>query len=228
MASTTSTPAVNSPTLPQAPVEKPSAPPINILPSQLARIYSFVHPALLLTLGASRFEAVVANPVQELLKDLPWLALLQLFYVILCVPPAGSTEAASIENEDKKKAAPRSPSGPTGTLRPGKPGYRRKHSSGKSVWAGIWAKLMVSITEPSPRGMQAYRCIRADNLCPARVPLSHSHLPSRYPDPGRSPGLVRCSPYYTQRGNLTLRGPHGTPLRDRAGLRPRRGKFGLE
>ncbi|KAJ6000365.1 hypothetical protein N7481_000774 [Penicillium waksmanii] len=108
----------------------------------MARIYSFVHPALLLVLAASRFEAVVTNPVQELLNDLPWLALLQLFYVILCVPPAGSLETASSgDNEEKKKASPRSPSAP----RPGKSGHRRKQASGKNVWAGLWARLMPAL-----------------------------------------------------------------------------------
>ncbi|KAJ5086151.1 Glycosylphosphatidylinositol anchor biosynthesis protein 11 [Penicillium argentinense] len=123
MASPTSSPvAVNSPTPYQAPAEKPSAPPVNILASPIARTYSYVHPIVLLTLGVFRFEAVVSNPVEELLSDLPWLALLQI--------------------EEKKKAAPRSPSGPTVTLRPGKPGLRRKQSAGKHDWAGVWAKLM--------------------------------------------------------------------------------------
>ncbi|CAI7675959.1 unnamed protein product [Penicillium manginii] len=141
MASTTSSPAVNA-TMSQPPFEKPSAPPINILPSQLARIYSLVHPTLLLALAASRFEAVVANPTRELLNNLPWLALLQLFYVVLCVPPAGSLETTSSgDNEEKKKASPRSPTAP----RPGKSGHRRKQASGKNVWAGLWARLMPAL-----------------------------------------------------------------------------------
>lgn len=128
----------------QAPAEKPSAPSVNILPSQLAQIYSFVHPILLLALGATRFDAVVINPKTELLNCLPWLALLQLFYVVLCIPPAGSTESSSLsDTEEKKKAAPRSPTGPAVTLRPGKPGYRRKQTAGKNDWAGLWARLMV-------------------------------------------------------------------------------------
>lgn len=147
MASATSASSpMNSPGSPsQAPVEKPSAPPVNILPSQLARTYSYVHPVLLLALVAARFEALVANPVQELLKDLPWLALLQISYVMLSLPPAGSTltDTSSSEGEDKKKTASRSPSGPAVTLRPGKPGYRRKQNSGRHDWAGLRAKLMV-------------------------------------------------------------------------------------
>lgn len=128
----------------QAPAEKPSPPPVNVLPSQLAQAYSYAHPAVLLGLCAYRFEALVADPVRELLTDLPWLAALQISYVVLCLPPAGttSTEAGSGADEEKKKAS-RTPSGPSTTLRSGKPGYRRKHSSGKNSWASVWSKLMV-------------------------------------------------------------------------------------
>ncbi|KAJ5156934.1 Glycosylphosphatidylinositol anchor biosynthesis protein 11 [Penicillium canariense] len=144
MASPASPSSVNTAASPsQAPAEKPSAPPIDILPSLLAQTYSYVHPAVLLGLCALRFETVVADPVRELLADLPWLAALQISYVMLCLPPAGTTsiEVGSGADEDKKKA-PRSPSGPSVTLRPGKPAYRRKQSSGRSGLAAIWAKLM--------------------------------------------------------------------------------------
>ncbi|KAJ5718974.1 hypothetical protein N7493_007429 [Penicillium malachiteum] len=126
--------AVNPPSAPsQPPVEKPSPPPVNILPSQLAQTYSYVHPTILLTLGATRFNALVEDPVSELLNDLPWLALLQLSYVILCLPPAGSLASDSSSNEKSQRST-------SGITRPGK-GPRRKHS-GKNEWAGIWARLM--------------------------------------------------------------------------------------
>ncbi|KAJ5654717.1 Glycosylphosphatidylinositol anchor biosynthesis protein 11 [Penicillium lividum] len=115
----------------QPPVEKPSAPPVNTLPSKVAHAYSYAHPTLILALCAARFQALVADPIKELLTDLPWLALLQLLYVILCLPPAGSTTAADSSASDGKATRSRA----------GKPGYRRKHS-GKNCWAGIWAKLM--------------------------------------------------------------------------------------
>lgn len=145
-----SSPSMNGPASPtQTPPEIPPAPPVNILPSQLARTYSYVHPALLLSLCAFRFDKLVDNPARELLADLPWLAALQISYVVLCIPPAGSTAATEAnsslaDGDDKKKAGPLSPSSPAVTLRPGKPGLRRKQSSGKHVWAAIWAKLMVS------------------------------------------------------------------------------------
>lgn len=173
----------------QAPAEKPSAPPVNILPSQLARTYSYVHPTLLLGLCIFRFEALVADPVQELLKDLPWLAVLQIAYVILCLPPAGTTADTSSSNEDKKKAF-RSPSGPSVTLRPGKPGYRRKHS-GKSDWAGLWAKLMVWGIHKGSRHNG-----HANTIELARLPLPHSDITPRDSSPRRSPCPVRCTSHH--------------------------------
>lgn len=123
-----------------APVEKPSPPPVNFLPSKASQLYSYAHPALLLGLYSLRFNALVADPVQELLADLPWLTLSQLFYVLLCLPPAGSAPATDSSTHDSK-ASPRPVSG--ATLRSGKPGLRKRHSGGKNDWGRIWAKLMV-------------------------------------------------------------------------------------
>ena len=126
---------------PQVPIEKPSAPPVNILPSLIARIYSTAHPALLLALGATRFEALVAHPTKELLSTLPWLTLIQLFYVIVCLPPAGSappTETSASAPADGK-SSPRS-SGPSGAARHGKHGKRKQHANS---WACIWSRSLV-------------------------------------------------------------------------------------
>lgn len=145
--STTNGSGASSPlTSTQGPVDEPSAPPVNILPSQAARMYSFVHPVLLLALYGLRFPALVANPAQELLEALPWLVLLQMTYVTVCLPPAGSMETGPLpatDGEEKKKSTPRSPSGPSASLRSGKPGYRRKHQGGKNNLAWIWSRMMV-------------------------------------------------------------------------------------
>lgn len=137
---TSSAPGASSLT-PQAPDEKPSAPPVNILPSLIARIYSIAHPALLLALGATRFEAVVADPTKELLSTLPWLTLVQIFYVIICLPPAGSTPSTetSASAPADGKSSPRS-SGPGGAVRHGKHGKRKQHANS---WACIWSRLLV-------------------------------------------------------------------------------------
>jgi phosphatidylinositol glycan class F len=131
---------------PQAPVEKPSAPPVNILPSPIARIYSIAHPALLLGLGATRFEALVADPTKELLSTLPWLTLVQIFYVIVCLPPAGSTPSpeTSTSAPADGKSSPRS-SGPVGAARHGKHGKRKQHANS---WACIWSRSLVRDISP--------------------------------------------------------------------------------
>ncbi|KAJ5542705.1 GPI biosynthesis protein Pig-F [Penicillium sp. DV-2018c] len=125
------------PPAPPSPFEKPSAPPINILPSPAARIYSIAHPALLLALGATRFEALVTDPKKELLATLPWLTLLQLFYVILCLSPAGSTAETGASTADSK-SGPRT-SGPGSVARHGKLGKRKQHANS---WACIWSRSL--------------------------------------------------------------------------------------
>ncbi|EAW11738.1 PIG-F family protein [Aspergillus clavatus NRRL 1] len=113
---TTNTAASQSPSL------KPSAPPVNILPTQLARTYSILHPVLLLGILAFRFNTLVADPVTELLNTLPFLAALQLSYVMICLPPAGSvlssktSDVATSPTDGEEKKKPRA----------GRLGVRRK------------------------------------------------------------------------------------------------------
>lgn len=99
-----------------------------------------------------RFEALVADPVKELLKDLPWLTLLQFFYVMLCLPPAGTMPTDTSPSDEDKKKATRSSAAVSVTLKSGKPGYRRKQHSGKSKLTGLLAKLMVWATPKSRKG----------------------------------------------------------------------------
>ncbi|RHZ68329.1 Glycosylphosphatidylinositol (GPI) anchor assembly protein [Aspergillus turcosus] len=129
-----------------APVPPPAmkpAPPVNILPTQLARTYSFVHPAALLAILAARFDALVANPVAEMLNTLPFLALLQVTYVMVCLPPAGSVLASKPgealpaspvgegEDKDKEREKRKLP------LRAGKLSRRKNQAQS----AGLSAKL---------------------------------------------------------------------------------------
>jgi phosphatidylinositol glycan class F len=74
---------------PASPV-KPSLP-IELLPTDLARIFSHAHPALLLSAYALRFQALVADPTTTLLNTLLPLAVLQTSYAILCLPATGSS-----------------------------------------------------------------------------------------------------------------------------------------
>jgi phosphatidylinositol glycan class F len=65
--------------------------PIEILPTDLARIYRHVHPALLLSAYYLRFPALVADPVSTLLNSLVPLAIVQISYAVICLPPTGSS-----------------------------------------------------------------------------------------------------------------------------------------
>ncbi|KAK9857375.1 hypothetical protein MYU51_020751 [Penicillium brevicompactum] len=133
MASDPSSPGASTP---QPPAEKPSAPPVNILSSPLARVYSIVHPALLLALGATQFEPLVANPTKGLLTTLPWLTLIQISYVIICLPPAGSTETSAPAD------------GKSSSRSPGPASRHAKHSKRKqhvNSWTCIWSRLLPAL-----------------------------------------------------------------------------------
>jgi phosphatidylinositol glycan class F len=88
-------------------VQPSTAPPIEPLKNDLARLYTHVHPILVLSVYALKFRALVADPVQTLLVTLVPLALLQTAFVAICLPPTGGTP--SIRNKkpgEKKGKAP--------------------------------------------------------------------------------------------------------------------------
>ncbi|KAK2625652.1 hypothetical protein QTJ16_004964 [Diplocarpon rosae] len=64
--------------------------PTELLPNDLARIFSQIHPTILLSAYYLRFPALVADPTSTLLRSLLPLAALQILYVALCLPPVGS------------------------------------------------------------------------------------------------------------------------------------------
>jgi phosphatidylinositol glycan class F len=68
---------------------KPSLP-IELLPTDLARIYTHVHPAVLLSAYYLRFPALVSAPVSTLLNSLLPLAIIQISYALICLPATGS------------------------------------------------------------------------------------------------------------------------------------------
>ncbi|GLA96427.1 glycosylphosphatidylinositol (GPI) anchor assembly protein [Aspergillus tubingensis] len=141
---------------------KPAAPPVNILPTQLATTYSYIHPAALLSAFAARFPALVNDPVSEMAQQLPFLALAHVAYVMICLPAAGSSDSATTA----AAATPTSPSTPTipsasstGTttgsttngnviLRPGRVGRRRtkdSSSSSSSTASAIRGRVVASL-----------------------------------------------------------------------------------
>jgi phosphatidylinositol glycan class F len=76
--------------------------PIELLPTDLARIFTNVHPVLLLSAYYLRFPALVADPITTLLQSLPILAVLQIAYAAFCLPPTGS----GTSSKPIKKAKP--------------------------------------------------------------------------------------------------------------------------
>lgn len=81
----------------------------------------------------TRFRSLVADPVGELLNNLPFLAVLQVGYVMVCLPPAGALDGS-----------PGDKSASTG-VKPGRIGKRKQHGKGDSVSA----KVVVSFPPPS-------------------------------------------------------------------------------
>lgn len=136
-----------SPSLAQGPATPKSAPPIHILPNNISKTYALIHPVLLLALVALRFNALVTDPVAELLSNLPFLALLQVTFVMTCLPPAGS---AKDDDDNNKSTSANSSSNSTSNagsgviLKPGKIGLRRKNTP-KSDSGNLSAKLLVRI-----------------------------------------------------------------------------------
>ncbi|KAE8379778.1 GPI biosynthesis protein family Pig-F-domain-containing protein [Aspergillus bertholletiae] len=127
-----STTPPSSPSLSQGPAAPKFAPPIHILPNSISKTYALIHPVVLLALLAFRFNALVADPVAELLGNLPFLALLQVAFVMTCLPPAGSAK----DDDDKSTSA--------AILKPGKIGLRRKNTA-KSDSGGLSTKLIPAI-----------------------------------------------------------------------------------
>jgi phosphatidylinositol glycan class F len=82
-----------------APKVRAPALPIDTLSTDAARLYTHIHPVLVLSLYALRFNATVADPVPALLQTLAPLAVLQVAYVAVCLPPTRSGNPVV----DKKK-----------------------------------------------------------------------------------------------------------------------------
>jgi hypothetical protein len=87
---------------------KPStAAPIEPLKNDMARLYTHVHPVIVLSLYAYKFKDIVADPVPALLNMLAPLAVLQIAYVALCLPPTGETpKVRKSKPGEKKRNAP--------------------------------------------------------------------------------------------------------------------------
>ncbi|KAF2468922.1 uncharacterized protein BDR25DRAFT_344134 [Lindgomyces ingoldianus] len=93
----------------EAPKVKPPETPIEHLSNDTAKLYTHIHPILILSLYAFQFKSIVADPVPALLNTLVPLGILQITYVAVCLPPIGSDVAPAAEKRkpgEKKKIAP--------------------------------------------------------------------------------------------------------------------------
>ena len=82
--------------------------PVPVIDSPLSKGAALARPALLLSLLALRFDALVADPVATLQSSLPAVALVQAAYAVLCLPVAGSQVAKTPKKPrpgEKKKDA---------------------------------------------------------------------------------------------------------------------------
>jgi hypothetical protein len=80
-----------------------TAPPIEPLKNDTARLYTHIHPILVLSVYAFKFPALVADPVPTLLSTLAPLAVLQIAFVAVCLPPTGGTPNMRNKKPGEKK-----------------------------------------------------------------------------------------------------------------------------
>jgi phosphatidylinositol glycan class F len=80
-------PAAQTPSQIRSRTITPTTTPVTLLPEPAARAYTHIHPVVVLALYRLRFSNLVADPVPELLRALAALAMLQVGYVVTCLPP---------------------------------------------------------------------------------------------------------------------------------------------
>lgn len=150
------------------------APPVQVLSTKPARVYSLVHPLTLLGCLAARFSHLVTDPVAELARDLPYLAALQVIFVAVCLPAAGGSNSHSHshghghagaggsgtgtgtgsgtdgtdEDRDRKKVVDLGRSVRTAAR-------RRAQQHGKGGGEGVWVKVVVSRANQNPLKQQS-------------------------------------------------------------------------
>jgi phosphatidylinositol glycan class F len=94
-----------------------------------------MHPILVLSLYAFKFPALVADPVSTLLSTLAPLAVLQIAFVAVCLPPTGGTP----------------------TMRKQKPGEKKGRAPGK-LEQGLNSKIVVRLLYRGSLQAPLYGC----------------------------------------------------------------------
>jgi phosphatidylinositol glycan class F len=82
-----------------------SSAPIELLPTPLTHTITHLHPVFLVAISYFIFPLVVADPVLVLYKALPAVMVMQIGYVLTCLPAAGSTMKV-IKKGSKTKPGP--------------------------------------------------------------------------------------------------------------------------
>ena len=83
----------------------PTSQTISVLPTNTARVYTNIHPVLILSLYYLCFSSLVADPVSTLKKAVAPLAHLQITYCVVCLPPFAGSSSPKVEapKSSKKK-----------------------------------------------------------------------------------------------------------------------------
>lgn len=81
---------------------------IEVFPTTLAQISSLAHPILLLSAYIAQFSHLVVDPIRGLLNLLFPLTIIQIAYVVVCLPIAGSTTPTATLSMGKVKSLAKS------------------------------------------------------------------------------------------------------------------------
>jgi hypothetical protein len=85
--------------------EMTRVPLVKILDNEVAKLYTHLHPFLVLSTYILRFQSTVEDPIRSLYTLLLPLSFLQVAYVVVCLPPSGTTQTASNQKSGTSKAA---------------------------------------------------------------------------------------------------------------------------
>jgi hypothetical protein len=78
---------------------------INVLNTDTAQLYTHIHPFLVLSAYFFNFTSIVTDPVSSLSTFLIPLSILQVAYVILCLPATGSSPSVVPKGSGQKKSS---------------------------------------------------------------------------------------------------------------------------
>lgn len=182
-------------------LQLPSAP-TSTLDTSLAKAYTHIHPVLVLAAFFARFQSLVADPSATLLNSLAIVGLLQIVYVVTCLPPTTNTTAASPKTPQKQ-------------------GRGSKAKSGKGDASAVSRIVVCGVAGSNSQKHEAL------TLWVACAPLPPLDNRPRNPSPHHSHHPLWCSHHDSPTLDDALRRPHGLARHHALGIRPRRGLAAL-